>query len=44
MIATYTAMIELREELARRAGREHYWERAPSRPAAERSPGRGGVP
>ncbi len=44
VIATYTAMIELREELARRAGREHYWERAPSRPAAERSPGGGGAP
>ena len=29
VIATYTAMLELREELARRAGREHYWERSP---------------
>jgi len=27
VVATYTAMLELREELARRAGRAHYWER-----------------
>ena len=30
VIATYTAMLELREKLARRAGRGHYWEHAPS--------------
>ena len=27
VVATYTAMLVLREELARRAGRAHYWER-----------------
>ena len=44
VIATYTAMLELREELARRSGREHYWERSPALPppaqtsGAERAP------
>ncbi|MCY4638801.1 MAG: MurT ligase domain-containing protein [Chloroflexi bacterium] len=37
VIATYTAMLELREELARRSGRAHYWER-PAEPDGEGRP------
>ena len=37
VIATYTAMLELREELARRSGRARYWER-PAGPGGEGRP------
>jgi UDP-N-acetylmuramyl tripeptide synthase len=44
IVATYTAMLEVREVLARRAGTGHYWEAVPPPPAPAPAPAPPEVP